>query len=253
MKAQFKYAFISGFYIRGSAFILIFILNALLITFSSLGKLPLAVHILSVTFGGIAVAVMLAANIFGDVAIARRLFSVPDSYLQMLTPVPRWKSLFAGIIAMAAMDLSTMAIAVTSQTWLAFNLVGNDIGKNLWENIRTNESYLRYGIWMLLLLIAGYFLTIMIIIFCTAIKKSLLYKIPASGLLTILLALACFYIASLLQLVVTPFGEVQRFGLFLIVSPESGAALPLLVLLALLEAAGLFLITSRLLEKKINL
>ena len=264
MKALFKYAFLSGLYVRGPAFAVIFIIYALFILFGSLGLLPVLAHFAGVSLGGIAVAVMLAANIGGDISIARKMFAVPESYLHMLTPVPRGKILLTGVIAMAVMDILTMVFVIFAQAWLAINLAGNivingethDIQgllQGLWENINVNNTYLLYGIYLILFIIAFYFLVIMIILFCATIKKSLFYKIPASGLLSFLVACGCFYAANLLQLLLAPFSEVQRFGIFIIVSPGGGVALPLLILLTLIEAAGLFILTSKLLERKINL
>jgi uncharacterized RDD family membrane protein YckC len=83
-------------------------------------------------------------------------------------------------------------------------------------------------------------------------KKSLLFSVPASGLLAFLLACACFYVISLLQLLLIPFGTVQRYGLLILLNLGSNA-LPFYALLTLLEAAALFVITSKLMERKINL
>jgi len=253
MKALFKYAFLSGFFIRGAAFAVIFILYSLLIIFGSMDKLPLIAHIAAISLGGIAVAVMFAANIGGDISIARKMFAVPASYLNMLTPVPRWKILLSGSIAMAVMDIFSMVFVIIAQVWLVFNLIGNEVWQNIWETVSTNNTYMLYGLWSFLMLIASYILILMIILFCVTMKKSLFYKMPASGLLSFLLACCCFCIANLLQLIITPLNEVQRFGTLIVISPEGGTAFPFLILLTLLQAAGVFVLTSKLMEKKLNL
>jgi len=76
---------------------------------------------------------------------------------------------------------------------------------------------------------------------------------PASGFLAFLLACGCFYVVSLLQLLLAPFGEVGWQGFLIVITLSPGAAGPLLTLLTLIEAAGLFVLTSKLMERKINL
>ena len=252
MKAQFKYAFLTGLRYRGPVFAVIFIVNTLFIIFGSLGMLPLALRILAVSLSGLAFTAMFAANIGADVAIAKRMFSPPGAYLDMLTPVPRYKILLASILTMSVMDIVTLAFAAVSQVWLTFNMIGNNIHEAVLSIVRAYENYVIHAVWLFLLLIAGYFLTVTIIIFCVTMKKSIFFKIPASGFLSFLLAVGCFYASSLLQLILSPFCEVTRIGLTFIMTPGT-SLIPFFILLTLLEAAGLFVLTAKLLERKINL
>jgi len=253
MKAQFKYAFLAGLHIRGPVFAVVFIMDIAFIILGSLSKVPIALHIIFITFGGIAAAVMLAANIGSDVIMGRRMFASSEAYLQALTPVPRWKTLLANVITMLAEDLITITFSVTAITWIAFNFIGNNIWEIFKEMVLAQNNILFYAICGFFMMIAAYLLFIMIILFCAAMKKSIFFKIPASGFLTFLLACGCFYAVSLLQVILLPISNVQIFGLTIILSPYTIAAYPILVVLTFLEAAGLFLITSKLIERKINI
>ena len=253
MKAQFKYAFLTGLRYRGPVFVIIFTMNILFVLLGSFDLLPLAAKILFTSLSGIAAAVMLAANIAADVTIAKRMFSAPGAYLDMLTPVPRWKILFASVMTMAVMDLLTMTLITASQVWLTFNMVGNDIYEMVWEIVRENSDQLINALMFFLLIISCYFLLVMIILFCVTMRKSLFFKTHAPGFLSFLLAVGCVYIISLMQLVLVPFCEVSRIGFIITITPVSPSVLPLFALLALLEATVLFVITSKLLERKINL
>jgi len=253
MKAQFKYAFLAGLYIRGYVFATIFVMDLVFITLGSLGLLPFAAHITAVSLGGVAIAVMLAANIGGDVFIARRMFSAPEAYLHALTPVPRRKILFASVLTMAVMDLVTMAVVITGEVWLSFNLAGDNIVKIFWDFVQSNSQYLYYAVLFGLMLIAGYLLLVMIIMFFLTAKKSIFHKMPASGFLAFLLACGCVYVASLLQLVLIPLSNVERYGLLIILNFNNIAACPVYTLLILLETAGLFILCSKLMERKVNL
>jgi hypothetical protein len=181
------------------------------------------------------------------------MFSVPEAYLYALTPVPRRKILLASVVTVAILDMVTMAVVITAEVWLSFILAGEEVWRNVWNYVSTNGSeQLLHGLWYAALLAVGYLFLMMIILFCITAKKSVLYKIPASGLLAFLLACACIYVFSLLQLVLFPFGAVSHYGLLIILT-LGGNGLPFYILLMLLETAGLFVITSRLMERKINL
>ena len=253
MKAQFKYAFLAGLYIRGPVFAVIFLMNSVFIILGSLGLLPYAAHITAVSLCGVSIAVMTGANIAGDVFIARRMFGVPGVYLDMLTPVPRWKIMLASLITMLVMDLITMIYVITAQVWLSFNMIGGGIHEVFWETIHEHSTHLIHVLWVALLIIAAYLLTITVILFCATMKKSIFFKLPASGLLAVLLAFGCFYVCTLLHLLLAPLGVIDRYGLIFVLTFVNDIALPLLVLLTLLEAAVLFVLTSKFLERKINL
>jgi len=252
MKAQFKYAFLAGLRYRGPVFAVIFSVNTLFIILGSLGMLPIALRILAVSLSGIAFTAMFAANIGADIAIAKRMFSPPGAYLDMLTPVPRYKILLASILTMGMMDIITLIFAAVSQAWLTFNLIGNKIHETVLEIVRSYDNYVMHAVCLFLLIIAAYFLTVTIIVFCVTMKKSVFFKIPASGFLSFLLAVGCFYAASLLQLILAPFCKLDRIGLTFTMTPDT-SMLPFFILLTLLEAAGLFVLTAKLLERKINL
>jgi len=252
MKAQFKYAFKTGLTLRGAAFAFIFAMDAVFIALGSLGFLPFAAQVTAVALAGVAISVMLVFDIIGDIAIIRRMFVTPDAYLYALTPVPRWKTLLASVIVTAVLDIVTMAVVITAEVWLSLILAGEGAWQTAWGYISANSSEFLYGLWLVPLLAAGYLLLMMIIMFCQTAKKSILFGIPASRLLAFLLACVCLYVISLLQLVLIPFSAIERYGLLIILHLGKNA-LPFYALLLLLEAAALFVITSKLMERKINL
>ena len=257
MKAEFKYAFLNGVFIRGPVFAIIFVMNAVFIAFSSAGLLPFAAHVTVVSLGGVAVAVMLVANIIGDVSIVRCIYGSPDAYLQALTPAPRWKSFCAGLITMTLMDFITMAVVIGSVTWLYLNFANSIVSADAWSMamraIEEYPSYFAAAIRGLSLIVPGYLLVLSIILLCVTAKRSVFYRMPAPGLLAFLLACLCFYAVSLSQLLLAPFGSVDRYGIFIIMSLGSNMIFPAYFLLLLLEAVLLFVITSKLMEKRMNI
>lgn len=253
MKAQFKYAARAGYSVRLPAFAIIFIMDLVFIVLGSLGLLPFAAQVTSVALGGTAIAVMMAFNIVSDVSIGRRMFTVPGAYLHALTPAPRRKILLASVITMLVMDIITMAVAIIGEMLLSFNFIGNGPSGQVWNAVRQSGSPGAASvIWLAALLLAGYLLIVMIIMFCAAMKKSMFYNKPAKGLLTVVLAVVIIYIVSLSQVLLSPFGSVSRFGMFFTVTIGT-AGFPFYALLLLIEAAVLYLLTSRLLERKVNI
>jgi len=241
----------AGLQARGPVFAVIFVMNLVFIMLGSLGLLPLAAQITAVALGGVAIAVMMAVNIVGDVAIARRMFAAPGAYLYALTPVPRRKTLLASVITMTVMDLVTLTPVIIGEVWLALNLAGRGISGTVWNVIRANASILE-GFLYIALLIAGYLLFLMVILFCVTARKSILFRKPAGGWLAVLLAVGVLYAVSLTTFIVAPFGAVSRFGLFFTITLGS-AGVAAYTLLTLAQAAVLFILTSRLMERKMNI
>ena len=253
MKAQIKYAFRTGLFLRVSAFGLITLMNITFITLGSLGLLPFAAHITAVSLGGTAIAVMLAINIVCNVSIASHMFSAPAAYMFALTPSPRWKLLLSSVISMLAADFVTMGGVIIGEVILSFNLAGNDITNTVWNAfVSMNASAILYSLLMILLMLACYLFFIMVILFGVTLNKSILYKKPVSGLLALISACVCVYIGSLLNLALAPFGSIFTYGMFIVISVGL-PGLALSVLLYILQTAALFVITSKLMERKINI
>ena len=252
MKAQFKYAIRAGLHVRGTTFAIIFALNLIFIVPGLLGLLPLAAQITAVALSGVAIAVMAVVNIVSDVGIAGRIFFAPGAYLHALTPAPRKQILLSSVVTMLVMDMVTMAVAITGVVVLSLSLARNYVGGIDWETASYAMFDHLYMLSYVALMIAGYLLILMIILFCVAMRKSVLFQRPAGGLMTALLALGICYAVSISPLLTIPFGSVSRFGLFFIVTLGNAGTF-MYALLTLIQAAVLFVLTSKILERKINI
>jgi len=252
MKEQFKYAFRTGASPRLFVFAVILVMNLAFIILDMIGILPLPAIITAVSLSGTAIAVMVAFNIVGDVSIIRSMFSNPGAVFYALTPVSRKKTLIANVLAMFVMDFVTMAASIFSVVILSVSLGSRYIGVGTWEMIRTNMGEPHYMLIYLALFMAIYFLVIAIIMFCTAMRKSIFYNKPVGGLLTFLLAVGIFYIVSVSPLLLAPFADVGRFMAFFTVT-VGYLGMGLYALLLLIIAAVLFVLTSNLFERKINI
>ena len=255
MKAQFKYAFRAGLSVRGGVFAVITAMNFVFIALGAMGAMPMGAQITAVSLGGVAIAVMLGVNLYGDIAVARRLFSAPGAYLYALTPAPRRNILMASILTMAVMDLVTMGLVIFGEVWLSFQLAGDGIWRLIWDELRmlnVTAGHVWRVVYTLLLAAAMFLLIYLIPLFCVTLKRSALYHKPAGGLLALLTAFGCVYAVSLTPILLAPFGTVTRFGAFFTVT-LGGVGTVLYFLLTFAEVAGLFILTSRLMERKMNI
>ena len=252
MKAQFKYAFRTGIYARGVAFAVIFVMNLVFIVLGSMGLLPFAAKVTAVALGGVAIAVMIVFNIVSDIAIVSRMFSAPGAYLHALTPAPRKQILLSSILTMMILDIVTMAVVITGEVMLSFNLAGDGISSMVFNFIRAESSILLNVLLPFVLLIAGYLLVVMGIIFCISVNKSVFYQKRAGGLMTAIVAIAVIYIVNISSFLLAPFGAVSRLALFFTITIGT-VGTGMYALLNLILAAVLFVLTSKLMERKINI
>jgi len=259
MKVQFKYAFRAGLSPRLTVLCVITLLNLAFIVPGVLGVLPLAAQIVGVSLSGCAIAVMLVFNVLGDISIMNNTFSA-KAVIFALTPVHRGKTLAANAISMLIMDFVSMAIAICGTVLLAINVGNNFADVNTWGMMYYAELpwgvspvfLARNIILPLLIFVAAYLSIVMTAFFSIALRKSVLYSVPAGGFLASLIAVAIVYITNLLNLLLIPFGSVNRFY-FMFNINLGYLGMGMYALLLFIVAAVLFVLTSRILEKKINI
>jgi len=253
MKAQFKYAFRTSLSPRLIVFAIILVMNLAFIIPAMIGILPIAAMITGVSLSGSAIAVMFTFNLVGDIQIIRRMFSPSGAVLYAITPTPRRNTLIASIVSMTIMDFVTMAISIVCVVILSLNLAGHYMDDNLWVML---NSYYINGVQNILIpfanILAAYLFVMMLVIFCCTIRKSVFFSKPAGGFLTFLVAVGILFIANISTLLLAPFGYVSRLFIFFTVT-VGFLGFGMYALLQLIFAAVLFVLTTRLLERRINI
>jgi hypothetical protein len=224
------------------------------IVLGELGLLPIAALITALVLGGFGFATMAIINIVNDIGIIRRMLSAPRAYLTALVPASRYKMLLANVAVMTILDFVTMAVVISGQVWLAFNLGGNfAIAYEFVEDMRLIDlNVLTSVISGILLLMSGYLLLIMFIVSCIAVRRSLFYQKRAGGLLTALVAIGAIYLWTLSHFLLAPFGTVTRIGMFFSIN-VGGTGMLAYVILTFICAVMLFILNSKLIERKLNL
>jgi len=196
---------------------------------------------------------MAVFNIIGDISIGNTMFSATSAPFYALTPAPRRNTLLASVIAMFVMDFVTMALSITSVVLLSINLGNQFTDFNIWESMRGEIGLGVQNVLVpLVLLIAFYLFFLMLIMFCRTFRKSVLYNKHAGGFLAFLLAVGIFYLSTVSALLLAPFGTVTRLYVFFTVN-VGFLGMGLYALLHLIFAAVMFHLTSRLMERKMNI
>jgi hypothetical protein len=252
VKAQFKYAFLTGLYTRGAAFAVIMAMNLVFIVLGSCGLLPFAANVTAVSLGGTAIAVMMAINIVSNVMITRRIFAAPSAYIYALAPVPRRKMLLSAVVAITVTDVITMTGVIAGVVWNSLILASGYTTETFWSLVRPGIQDVLFMLSGIALFISGYVLLIMVIMFCVTIRKSVFDNKPAGFILSILTTAGVCVLLNLTSFLLVPFGTVSRFAWYFTVTVGQSGIIPY-TLLMLLQAAALFVVTTKLMERKINI
>ena len=253
MKALFKYTIRADISGRLIAFAAILVINIAFIIPGLLGFLPLAAKITAVSLSGTAIGVMAVFNIIGDISIIRSIFYAPGATFYTLTPAHRSKRLCAGVTTMTVLDIVTMTFSIVSVVVLAL-ILGNDyVDRSIWLMVR--EVAIVEALSVIITIahgIALYLFVMMLIIFGITMRKSVFYNKRAGGLLAFLSALGVWYLSTFTALLVAPFGHVSFFFGFITVT-VGHLGMGLYVLLILLLAVAMFVLSARLMERKMNI
>ena len=233
---------------RTAAFIVMAAVNVFFIVWTALVPWNLALYIVGVSLSGCALCALFIFQILGDASIDRYVFKAPQGYAVNLFPVNSWKLLLSRTIAIVAQDVIGLALGVAGTTYLSLQLGG--VGERVMRYF--DFETILCGV---LLFIVMYTLVVLAVAFARILSSSVFYTMKGRGILSLLTTLLALYALSFLDFLAAPFGYVQSFGTMFIINVDYGLSLGAIVyLLALLaQCAVLFIVSSRLMERKINL
>ena len=174
----------------------------------------------------------------------------PDNYLTMLTPVPVWKKLLGWVISSVFIDilgiiLGIFFIVIISTSGYATMTVGG-------ANSEMGTVFDWGFVYMIFILSAGYTFLVNFGLLWETVSKTLLRNIPASKLIGGIVALLVAFILSWTNIILLPFGAVNRFGPFFNIALYYSSVwlLALIVLLVFAQAAVMFAISVRLIDRR---
>ncbi len=233
---------------RFTAFLVMAAVNVFFIVWTAFAPYSLALHIVAVSLSGCALCALFIFNILGDASIDRYLFKAPNGYAVNLMPVKSWKLLLSRTIAIVAQDVIGLMLGVAATTYLSLRLGG--VGELVAPYFDFEAIF-----GGALFFIAGYLLVVLAVAFARILSASVFYTMKGRGILSLLTTLLALYALSFLDFLAAPFGYVQSYGTMFIINVGSGfSAGAVAYLLAILaQCAVLFIVSSHLMERKINL
>lgn len=248
MKAQFKYAFRAHLTLRSAALAGTLIMN---LVFGVLGYFDVYGangKVTATVLSSLALCTMIAICFVTDYEMLNSMCSTPAGYVTVLPPVKSWKIILPKVITILAEDVVCFVIAISGVVLQALILSGE-----MGEVLRNGIDWV--SLWILPVLLLGYIYLILIVLFGIVLSKSLFYSLRARSFLAVLAVAATAYVFSLLDIVLTPFGVLENVHMFYSVSLTAGANVGFIayLLLSACKSAVLFLASSYLMERKINL
>lgn len=248
MKAQFKYSFMEHFSKRGITVAVVLLMN---LVFGVLGYNNVygeGWKIAAVTLCSVALFAIFVMCIITDFEMLRGICSAPAGYAMLLPPVQSWKIILPRVVTIVIEDLILFTIGIAGVVVQSFVLDGFPYN-TFWENVD------RTDFWGVGFLILGYIYTVLLVLFCIVLAKSVFSNIKAGGFLAVLTTVVVAYVLSLFDFALAPFGVIENVKMFYSVQLVIGAnaGMFLYILLSLCRSAALFLACSYLMERKINI
>jgi hypothetical protein len=247
MLAQLKYS--SRINLDQRVFTLIgtVIVNLAFYILGAAGVLPMGWMVVGEVFSSISLTALVVVIIIADVQAVSSLFSPPGGYIDALTPVRGWKIILGRIIPMVILDLISLAIGIVGVVLQASLLT--DMGSVEGIGVRSEDMF------SVILVVIGYFMLLLLIVFACAFAKSVLFPLAGRGVLGAAAAIVVVYLFSWLDMILAPFAQISRFGMFFSVEFISGwnAGTIAYLILTLVKAAILLIVSSYLYERKVNL
>jgi hypothetical protein len=246
-----KYSARQGLGMRLWTLAAVLVLNGVFISLGAAG-VHIAAAIIGVVLSSLALAGVFVVVVIADVLMLRSLFSAPVAYPTLLVPEPGWKTLLSRIIPMAVFDILSLTIGIAGIVVQAIALDDRTI--SLLAVFKPDFEFdvlLTTGIYV----IATYLLLILSICFVWVLIKSVFFRTKLKGLLAVASFFAAHYLLSLLLLPLLAVTPYDRFGFFFYIGISAGfnAGAICYLLLLLLQTFILFVVTARLIERRINL
>ncbi|MCL2070785.1 MAG: hypothetical protein FWH07_00935 [Oscillospiraceae bacterium] len=247
---QFKYALRHGAVLRYTTFGLVFAINLVFGLIALFRGLPTAAAITAVSLSGTGLAAVFIVNLITGIQNLNGVLDSPQGYTFALVPVKSSKILFARIAAVVVQDMLTLFLNIFGVVWLSLYLGGLTI-KAAQDYI--TQIYLSEISQAFLLSFIYYLFIYMFAVFCNVLKNSIFFNKKLKTLLTIVSSAVLFWLLSLVDFVLVPFAVVDNYWFWhfnLTLYDTLGITIHIILVLA--KTAGLFIVTSRLMDRRMN-
>lgn len=230
---------------------------AMALIFGYADVLGTAGRILSVVFSGIMCMVALILSVVITNDSFRRLFNAPAAYAIHLTPVPGWKLLGSRLLVSIVQDLLILIVSVVGVVMQSLILANTAVDFSGLREIFMLHPEVVSFIWRGVLVLAlGILYLYVLTYFYQTFARTILNNVFARKFLSLIATIVIVYLLSLLDIAMFPLAESTfNYGAFLHLqfSPFSNGALIAWSAIMIVRIAALFVATSYMLQRRINL
>ena len=245
---QFKYAFKHGATLRYTVFGIVFAINVVFGLLAYFGILGFAAAVTAVSLSGVGLGAVIIVNIIAGIINLNNVLCPPTAYANALVPVKSGKVLFARLVAIIAQDLITMVLCIFGVVWLSFYLAG--ITTNAVANIQV-DVYTE-SVTASLFGCAMYAYIYMFAVFCYVLNKSIFFNKKCRAIFTIGAGIATFWLISLLDFTLIPFATVDNWFIFYNITLHDALGTAIHGVVTAVKITILFVVTSRLMDRRMN-
>lgn len=211
---QIYYSTKNRLWIRMIAFLTMVFGNGFFLLASRVGA-PEWLMILGIVFSAFAMMGIFGISIYVTAVNFDGLLKDPKNYFEVLTPVPAWKKFIGAIIPASVYNVISIGLSIFFIVLLSFGLYEgtnvdvygtpmNQMSASDWHNI----------IFGVLLFSALNMMILAAIMFASIVSRTILSRVPLRRLVSVVLAILAMCALSWLNIVLLPFGELQRFFVF---------------------------------------
>ena len=244
MYKQLYYGTKNGFNLRVITLLIVIAIN-LILFISANPSLNVSIAIV-MTVSSFSFIGLVFVNLIVTFSNLHKIFSPPDSYFTLLAPVSSYKILLGNIIPSVLFDSIGFVVGVGWMLLHAVRFSGWDTTGEF-----TGLGYLWFAVAIILI---GYAILLVAFTFLKTISRSVFYRFPLRRLFSLAATFAAMLALSWLNLLLVPFGIVERFGIFIAISLQTSHLDAFLVFLVmLLQAAILFFATAYLMDRRMNI
>jgi hypothetical protein len=246
---QLKYA--SRIYLNQRVYALIgtVVINLVFFVLGITRILPIGWMIFGTVLSSLSLCAVFGVCVMVDMESVKSLFAPPNAYHTMLAPVPAWQTVLSRVISMTVFDLVSFTVGI-------FGVVLQSTMLDNYQPWSGDGSMIPSdSIIAIILGVIAYATMFLFIILACALAKSVFYHTKARGLLGFFGMVAVGYLYSWLDLLLTPFANVNRFGAFIEVQLTAGLNTGTIAytVLLLVKATALLIGISYLYERKVNI
>ncbi|MCL1904299.1 MAG: hypothetical protein FWF94_07770 [Oscillospiraceae bacterium] len=247
---QLKHALRHGAVLRYTTFGIVTAVNVVFGALAYFNVLGFAAAVTAVSLSGSGLTVVIIINFVAGAANIKSFIGSPSGYIYALTPMKTSNILFIRIAAIVVQDVLALIISIYGTVWLSFYLADvehNFLGSTI-EGMKISSDVALAIVFGLL----AYTFIYTFVVFCIVFKRSILFNKKGKSLLMIPFVPCAFWLLSLLDFIIFPFAIVERWFLFFNVTLYNALGVVIYATLFIIKTAILYVITSKLIDGRMN-